>query len=181
MAGRQRPGVETLLAQLTGTDPDAVRSAALELGDLREYGAVPTMLEILGATPDPSVRNGVAYALSAMRIPETFEVIVDLLQQDRTRNARGTLLYALRPFDYAPILPLLVDLVITDGREAAREAAYLISELETVPVETWDPLKDRLQAAYEEVDPPYAVKDPERRDVIRFLIEFFKEECDGPA
>ena len=168
VAGWERPGVEKLVAQLAGTDPDAACNAALELGDRREYGAVPTMLEILGATADAGVRNGIAYALSAMRIPETFEVIVDLLQQDRTHGARGTLLYALRPFDCAPILPLLVHLVVEDTWEAAREAAYLISEIEVVSAETWDPLKDRLQMAYEADHPPYAVKDPERRDVMKF-------------
>ncbi|MEU8658103.1 HEAT repeat domain-containing protein [Actinoplanes philippinensis] len=181
MAGRQRPGVEQLLSQLGGTDSDAVRSAALELGDRREYGAVPTMLEILGATPDASVRNGVALALSDMRIPEAFEVIVELLQQDRTYGARGTLLYALRPFDCVPILPLLVDLVIKDTWESAREAAYLISEVEVVSAETWAPLNHRLLAAYEAVDPSYAAKDPERREVIRFLIGFFEDEPDEPA
>ena len=110
-----------------------------------------------------------------MRIPETFEVIVDLLQQDRTRGARGTLLYALRPFDCGSVLPLLVDLVVEETREAAREAAYLISEIEIVSAETWVPLRNRLRTAYEAVDPPYAVNDPERRVVIGFLLEFFED------
>ncbi|MEV4643067.1 HEAT repeat domain-containing protein [Actinoplanes sp. NPDC049548] len=99
--------MEGLLAQLVGTDPGVARDAALELGDRREYGAVPAMLEILGATPEVSLRNGVALALSDMHIPETFEVVADLLRQYHIRGARGTLLYALRPFDCTPILPLL--------------------------------------------------------------------------
>jgi hypothetical protein len=180
VADWHRPEVQELVAQLGGTDPHAARSAALELGDRREYGAVPAMLEILAATSHAGVRNGVAYALSAMCIPETFEVIVDLLQQNRTRGTRGTLLYALRPFDCAPVLPLLVGLVIEDTWESAREAAYLISELETVSAEAWNPLKDRLRMAYEAIHPPYSVKDAERRDVIKFLVDFF-EEFDEPA
>lgn len=170
-----------LLAQLAGTDSGRARDAALELGDRRAYGAVPAMLEVLGATSDASVRNSVAYALSAMRVPEAFEVVVDLLRQERTRGARGTLLYALRPFDCTSILPLLVDLVIEDAWESAREAAYLITEVEIVSAETWMPLRNRLRMAYETADAPCAVKDPERRKIIGFLLQFFEEDSDRPG
>ncbi|GIE76507.1 hypothetical protein Aph02nite_24570 [Actinoplanes philippinensis] len=167
--------VTDLLARLAGEDPEAAREAALELGDRREYGAAPLMLEILGATSDARVRNGIAYALSAMRVPEMFEVVVELLRQERTRGFRGTLLYALRPFDCTPILPLLVDLVIGDSWEAAREAGYLITEIEVVSTDTWLPLEERLRAALE------VVEDPGRREIIAFLSEFFENDAEEPA
>ncbi|WP_436531894.1 HEAT repeat domain-containing protein [Actinoplanes sp. HUAS TT8] len=156
-----------LLARLVGADPDAAREAALELGDRRDYEAVPVMLEVLATTPDTRVRNGVAYALSAMRIPETFDVVVALLREERTRGARGTLLFALRPFDCLSILPLLVEIVIDDTWESSREAAYLISEVEVIPVEAWEPLRERLRAAR---------VDDERRETIEFLLGFFRAE-----
>lgn len=59
-------------------------------------------------------------------------------------------------------------------------AYYLISEIEIVSAETWVPLRNRLRTAYEAVDPPYAVNDPERRVVIGFLLEFFEDESDEP-
>ena len=182
MNARLQPArTQELLVQLADADPSAAQDAALELGDRREYGAVPVMLDILGATPHAGVRNAVAYALSAMRIPETFEIVADLLHQDRTRGARSTLLYALRPFDCTSLLPRLVDLVIEDTWESAREAAYLITEIDILPAETWLPLRNRLRTAHESVDVPYAVNHPERRDIIGFLIEFFQEEPDEPA
>ena len=60
LAGQQFTEAKQLLAQLSSTDPGVVRNAALELGDRRGYRAVPAMLEILGATSDGNVPNGVA-------------------------------------------------------------------------------------------------------------------------
>jgi HEAT repeat protein len=179
---RQQPEVEELLAQLAGTDTRAAFRAALELGDRREYGAVPALLETLDATADNLVRNGAAIALSDMQIPEAFDVIATLLGQERTRGARGTLLYALEPYDCSPILPLLVELVIADTYESAREAASCIVGIHAmVSDELWAHLKLRLKTAYEAQDPQYAVKDPERRGrVIRVLLEFFEENSNQP-
>lgn len=179
---RQRPEVEELLAQLAGADTRAAFRAALELGDRREYQAVPALLEALDTTSDNLVRNGAAIALSDMQIPEAFDVIAKLLGQERTRGARGTLLYALEPYDCSPILPLLVELVIADTYESAREAAGRIVETRAmVADELREQLKLRLQTAYEAEDPQYAVKDPERREqVIRVLLDFFEENSNEP-
>jgi hypothetical protein len=110
--------------------------------------------------------------LPDMRIPEAFDVIVKLLGQERTRGARGTLLYALEPHDCSPILPLLVELVIADTYESAREAANCIVGIHAmVSDELWEHLKLRLQTACEAEDPQYATRDSERREqVIRVAL-----------
>lgn len=152
MAGRQRPEVDRLLAQLR-------------------------------TTSDARVRNRAAIALSDMGIPEAFDAIVGLLGQDRTRGARGTLLYALEPYDCSTVLPLLVDLVIADPYESARQAAACITGIQAVVADDlWERLERQLRAAYEAADPPYAVKDPERREqVIGVLLEFFAENSTQPG
>jgi hypothetical protein len=65
------------------------------------------------------VRNAAALALSDMKIPEAFDAITELLNDPRTQRARGTLLYALDPYDNATNLELYVDLAITGNWRSA--------------------------------------------------------------
>ena len=123
---------------------------------------------MLATTGHPRLRNAAALALSDLEAPEAFDVIAGLLRQEHTRGLRGTLLYALRPYDCTPILPLLVDIVVDDTYESAREAAALI---DGTGVALDDRSAERLRCAF---DSPgaYAVRDPERREeVIGRLLE----------
>ncbi|GAA4604761.1 HEAT repeat protein [Actinoplanes octamycinicus] len=159
---------DDLLARLTDDDPDRAAEAARALGAVR-------LLDVLTTTEDPAVRVAAALALSDMRVPEARDVIAGLLTQERTRGRRGTLVYALEPYDCGPLLPLLVDLIVEDNYEVAREAARLIDHTDAdLDRQTWDRLVARLEAALEATDPPYAIKDPERREqVIRPVLQIF--------
>ena len=71
--------------------------------------AAPRLLQLLRTTESPIIRNAAALALSDLNEPQAFQVLVDLLRDERTQNNRGTLLYALGAYDCSSILPLLVE------------------------------------------------------------------------
>jgi HEAT repeat protein len=122
-----------LIAHITGGDPTSIIEAARESALRQESGVAPYLLEVLRSTSDASVRNAAALALSDLKDPSAFNVLVDLLKSERTHGSRGTILYALGAYDCSTILPLLVDMVIDGHFEVSRQAFSLISGVETEP------------------------------------------------
>ena len=108
---------------------------------------VPELLETLRTTARADLRAAVALELSDRGVRELFAVLVDLLRDERTAASRGTLLYALAPYDCSAILPLLVDLFVTGGFEVRREAFNRLRETDAELSDAqWQELVDRLQA-----------------------------------
>ncbi|BCJ42479.1 hypothetical protein GCM10010168_07790 [Actinoplanes ianthinogenes] len=168
MSALEEVPVTALVDRLDGSDRDTVVDAVDELGRRRATEAAPRLLELLRLTPDAAVRNATALALSDMVVPEAFDAIVELLRDPRTEGRRGTLLYALDPYDCAPILELLVDLALTGGYEVRMSALGLLSGVETdIDEPTWERLSSRLEAAAATAD------DERRAEVIDPLYELF--------
>lgn len=159
-----------LLKRLTGGDSQEVVAAARELASRQEGSAAPQLLEVLRTTHDATVRNAVALALSDLKYPQAFDVLVDLLNQERTRGHRGTLLYALGAFDCSSILSLLVDFVIEGSFEVSREALSLLAGIETELDEgTWTACTERVQSAL-------VVASQERHPLLVELMGFFEQD-----
>ncbi|KUL25217.1 HEAT repeat domain-containing protein [Actinoplanes awajinensis] len=138
----------TLIGHLDHPDPTFVAEVIQELARRNAMEAAPRVLELLRTTQEAVIRHDAALALSDMKIPEAFDAIVELLRDPRTQGRRGTLLYALDPYDCAPILELLVDLALTGGYEVRMSALGLLSGIETdIDEPTWERLSDRLKAA----------------------------------
>lgn len=166
----ESPSNATLIDRLADADPDIVWETINELGQRNAVESAPRLLEVLRTTENAPVRNAAALALSDMRIPEAFDAITELLSDPRTRRSRGTLLYALDPYDNAQNLELLVDLAITGNWEVSRSAYGLITGINTdIGDDLWDRLRSRLEAAADTAD------DEQRAEVITPLLELFKE------
>lgn len=159
-----------LLEQLKSGDFQKIIGAASELASRQEVSAVPLILEVLRTTNDASVRNATALAISDLKHPSGFDVLVALLKDERTRANRGTLLYAIDAYDCSPILQLLVDFVIDGNFEVSRQALSLISGIETeIDEQTWHSCIDRLRSAL-------AAASEERRPILVELLSLFEQD-----
>jgi HEAT repeat protein len=162
-----------LLQSLDSSDTDVVAGAARGLAERHEARAVPRLLEMLRMTDNPVIRNAAGLALSDLKEPQAFQVLVDLLRDERTKKNRGTLLYALGAYDCSSILPLLVDLVIDGNFEVSLQALALIQGIETeLDDRQWSACTVRLRAAL-------ASATAERRPLIGELLTLF-EDGDTP-
>jgi hypothetical protein len=94
---------------------------------------------------DGRARNALALRLAEAKVAGVDEVLVRLIQRPDLAKNRGTLVHALRHYDCAPYLRLLVDLVISGGFEVAHEALEAIETLEHVEGEN-------VLAAFETVE-----------------------------
>jgi HEAT repeat protein len=162
--------VPQLIDHIKSGDPQRIVEAARECASRHEASATPYLLETLQGTHDAAVRNAVALALSDLKSPSAFSVLVDLLRSDRTRGSQGTLLYALGAYDCSSILPLLVDLVIEGNFEVSRQAFSLISGIETeLDERAWKSCSERLRSALK-------VATEERRLLLEELVSLFEED-----
>jgi HEAT repeat protein len=160
---------QDLIDHLNSSDSKRIIEAAHEVATRKAMTAVPQMLELLKKTNDGAVRNALALALSDLKDPSVFDVIVKLLNRKRTRGNRGTLLYALGEYDCTTILPLLVNIVIDGNFEESRQALSLITGIETeLDDRTWDRCIKRLRSAI-------AVTTEERRPLLNELISMFDQ------
>jgi DNA-binding transcriptional ArsR family regulator len=133
-----------------------------------ETGSTRALLDVLRTTDDGALRNRTAVTLSDRRSPELFDTIVALLTDERTLQDRGALLYALAPYDCAPILPLLIDLAIDGTFEERAHATELIDGVTTtLDLETWRRCADRLEAAV-------AAAGPDDRPALMDLLSLFR-------
>lgn len=145
--------------------PEEAIASAKKIAQIGHHAATPKLLELLRVTPNGDLRNALALALSDLGEPRAFAEIVALLRQDRTLGNRGTLLYALRPFDCSSIVSLLVDMVIEGNYEVAREAMTLLSSVDTdMGDDEWQGYVDRLRVAL-------ASPTEERKPLLLDLLE----------
>ena len=100
-----------------------------EMGDKKCKEAVPFLIEILKNTENHKLRNAIALALSDIGSAEAMVPIVNLISDPKTRGNRGTLLYALRPFDYLEYYEILFRCVLEDNFEVSRTSLNLIEAI----------------------------------------------------
>lgn len=79
---------------------------------------------------DGATRNALALRLAEAKVAGVDEVLVRLIQRPDLASNRGTLVHALRHYDCAPHLALLVNLVVSAGFEVAHEALEAIETIE---------------------------------------------------
>lgn len=159
---------QELIQDIVSGDPKRIVEAAREAASRKDALASPHLLRVLERTNDSAVRNAVALALSDLKEPAAFAVLVDLLKGGRVLANRGTLLYALGAYDCSPILPLLMDIVIDGNFEESRQALSLITGIETeLDEQTWQMCVERLRSAL-------AAATRERRPLLDKLMSLFE-------
>lgn len=105
---------------------DAAIQLIEEIGTKRNEEAIPLLIKHLKATDSHILRNEIALALSDIGSEDAVRPIIELLSDPKTKGARGTLLYALKPLDYSQHFELLVDIMINGNYEAQQESKQLI-------------------------------------------------------
>jgi DNA-binding protein HU-beta len=81
---------------------------------------------ILKQTDSAHVRNAAALALADMNASQEASVLVQLLRDPKTRQSRGTLLYALQEMGKKVPLQILIGVILDSSYEAQQEALNLL-------------------------------------------------------
>lgn len=135
------------------------------MGDLENVSSELLSLETL---TDGVIRNALALRLAEAKVVGVDEVLIRLIQRPDLSKNRGTLVHALRHYDCAPYLALLVDLVIFGGFEEAHEALEAIETIEHMDGDT-------VVAAFEKVERALGASDIQdwRKPLLDDLFEKF--------
>jgi HEAT repeat protein len=108
---------------------DIVESMLEEIGRRKLKEAIPQLIGYLKNTESKILRNSIAITLSDIGSEEAIEPLIDMINHPKTLGARGTLLYALKPFDCSGHLETLVFHLITGNFEVQAEAYQLIEAM----------------------------------------------------
>ena len=131
--------------------------------------ALPALRQLLVTTESPNARNAAALVLREYEDEAALPLLVRLVEDPRTIGHRGTLVWAMAPFDYIDHVELLVRLLIEDGWEASQMALLLLEEAEgEVAGDVMDRCRLRLREAL-------AVAPSQRRESISFALEMFED------
>lgn len=80
------------------------------------------------STNNSRLRNSIAITLSDIGNEEVVKPLIDIINDPKTLGNRGTLLYALKPFDCSDYLETLIYHLITGNYEVQMESYELIKE-----------------------------------------------------
>jgi HEAT repeat protein len=100
-----------------------------EIGNSKNKEAIPLLVEYLKSTENVLLRNSIALALSDIGNVEAVQPLIDVINDPKTLGNRGTLLYALEPFDCSAHLETLIYHLITGNFEVQAQAYQLIESI----------------------------------------------------
>ncbi|RJS59258.1 HEAT repeat domain-containing protein [Bacillus sp. PK3_68] len=100
-----------------------------EMGRSKNIEAVPLLIEYLKSTGNALLRNSIALTLSDIGNEEAVQPLIEVINDPKTLGNRGTLLYALEPFDCSAHLETLVDHLINGNFEVQAQAHQLIKAI----------------------------------------------------
>lgn len=102
-----------------------------EISRSKDIQAIPLLIEYLQRTENPLLRNSIALTLSDIGNEEVVQPLIDVINDPKTLGYRGTLLYALEPFDCSAHLETLIYHLINGNFEVQAQAqaqAYQLIE-----------------------------------------------------
>jgi len=91
--------------------------------------STPFLIQQLETTNNHMLRNKIALTLSDMACVDAVVPIINLLNNPKTLGYRGTLLYALTPFDYSPFADMLLGLLLTGNYEVRHNSFSLLEDI----------------------------------------------------
>ncbi len=111
--------------------------------------ATKILIKHLTQTEDKNLRNLLAIALRDSGNEEAISPLINLLSDSRTLGSRGTLLYALEPFDCTAHLEIIIHQFLTGNFEVQAGAYQLIESMNKkvsgdVLLESLQKVKERL-------------------------------------
>ncbi|WP_409292470.1 HEAT repeat domain-containing protein [Peribacillus sp. SCS-37] len=103
-------------------------------GQIKDKEAVPLLINYLKSTENHNIRNLIALALSDIGDGRAVKPLIEMINDPKTSGNRGTLLYALKPFDCSPFLETLIRHLLTGNFEVQLTSFELIEENVHSPV-----------------------------------------------
>lgn len=97
-----------------------------QLGESKSIESVPLLIKFLLETDNINLRNSIALALSDIGIDDAIEPLINLIKDPKTRGSRGTLLFALAPFDCSRYIDVFIELLLEDSFETSRQSFILL-------------------------------------------------------
>ncbi|WP_227938164.1 HEAT repeat domain-containing protein [Alkalihalobacillus deserti] len=108
---------------------DEAENILEEIGTSKNIEAIPLLIEYLKTTENVLLRNSIALTLSDIGNEEAVQPLIDVINDPKTLGSRGTLLYALEPFDCSAHLETLIYHLITGNFEVQAQAFQLIESI----------------------------------------------------
>ncbi|KAA0966403.1 HEAT repeat domain-containing protein [Sporosarcina sp. ANT_H38] len=100
-----------------------------EIGRSKDIQVIPLLIEYLQRTENASLRNSIALTLSDIGSEEVVQPLIDVINDPKTLGYRGTLLYALEPFDCSAHVETLIYHLINGNFEVQAQAYQLIESI----------------------------------------------------
>ena len=100
-----------------------------EISRSKDIQAIPLLIEYLQRTENLLLRNSIALTLSDIGNEEVVQPLIDVINDPKTLGYRGTLLYALEPFDCSAHLETLIYHLINGNFEVQAQAYQLIESI----------------------------------------------------
>lgn len=100
-----------------------------EISSSKNIKAIPLLIEYLKSTDNALIRNSIALTLSDIGSEEVVQPLIDVINDPKTLGYRGTLLYALEPFDCSAHIETLIYHLITGNFEVQAQSYQLIESI----------------------------------------------------
>ncbi len=118
-----------LRAAITNNEISKIMNHAEKLDNFEKKECIKSLLELLESTDSGTERNTIALVLSDLRCNDAVPILIELIKKKKTRNNRGTLLYALQPLEYREHLDVIVVNLVHGNFECSRMAYNLIASV----------------------------------------------------
>ncbi|WP_315906708.1 HEAT repeat domain-containing protein [Priestia koreensis] len=120
--------LEKLKKALKEEKIDEAEGILEEVGTNKYEPAIPLLIEFLKSTDNHLLRNSIALTLSDIENEIAVEPLIEMINDPKTLGFRGSLLFALKPFDCSSHLETLIYHLLSGNFEVQMEAYQLIEE-----------------------------------------------------
>jgi HEAT repeat protein len=120
--------IEALRNALDTESVEEAESILEKVGQNKYKDAVPLLISYLISTENHRIRNSIAIALSDIGDKIAVKPLIEMINDPKTMGYRGSLLYALKPFDCSSHLETLVNHLMTGNYEVQLNSYELIEE-----------------------------------------------------
>jgi hypothetical protein len=124
-----------LFKKLNSKNGSDVVGALEHIKEKGDESYLPGLFDMLSAGKEESIENEIIYILNNLKIKKAAEILAEALQNPAYAGIRKIITTACwqNGLDFAPFLPVFVDLVIDESWEIGFEALTVIDAMENLP------------------------------------------------
>ncbi|MBE4906958.1 HEAT repeat domain-containing protein [Bacillus luteolus] len=120
--------LEILKNALESINVEEAESLLERVDEIKNNDALPLLIKYLKCTENHRIRNAIAIALSDIGDEAAVKPLIEMINDPKTIGYRGSLLFALKPFDCSEYLETLVYHLLTGNYEVQMNSYQLIEE-----------------------------------------------------